>query len=260
MEDVTKKVLITGNENEFLIRSVIAKLQNMNYEVHTCQNTINDITTYGQGIRIYVLFIESVEQVKDMLVFLKDLLFDRSVELGIVGERLAIQEAEKYVQKQNIAMRFTRPTDAREIVEGIEELSVKAQQRAEKKRILLVDDDPEFLRRVQGLLHNHYKIFLASSPTAGMMILSKHRVDLVIVDYMMPVINGVKFMQALQLESDTKDIPVMFLSSNTDARSVTEALSAGAVNYIRKQTFQNELTTAISDFFIQKDYERKKGR
>ena len=120
----------------------------------------------------------------------------------------------------------------------------------------MVDDDPEYLRRTQSVLHNHYKVYIANSGASALMLLSKHKVDLILLDYVMPVLDGPKVLEALKAEPDTADIPVIFLSGKTDVRSITTAMTLGSETYLSKALAATELAANVADFFAKKDWER----
>lgn len=258
MGTIDKRILITSdNKSEFVIQSVFNEMKRRGYEVIICNNTIDDIRENGKDIKVYLISIDSAEFIKDTLIFIKDICFDTNKEIALYGDRLNIKEAARFIKVENVSMEFPRPTDSKQISNGLEELAKEAQERQEKKRILLIDDDPEFLRRTQEMIQNQYKTFMATSATAGMMVLAKHKVDLILVNYLLPVINGIQFAKSLQLEDKTKDIPLIFINSTPSSNVVSESKKVGAVNCIQKSKMENELVTALSDYFVEKDWKAK---
>lgn len=254
--DDNKKVLIIGNEDEFIVRSVILEMKRRFYSVYTCEPTVDAVNQKGVDIHIYLLFVDSAEGIKELLIYLKDIAFDKRIEIGLVGEHLDLKEAVKFISKEHAEKLFERPVDAKQISDGLEELEKIAEQKGERKRILIIDDDPEYLRRTQSVLHNHYKVYIANSGVSGIKLLSKHKVDLILLDYLMPVLDGPKVLEALKADPDLSDIPVIFLSGQTDARSITKAMTLGSENYLSKQLAATELAANISDFFAKKDWEK----
>ena len=255
--DIDREMLIIGNENEFLVKSVIAEMTRRGYTCITSKPNISEVNERGKGIRVNLLFIESAEKVKDLLVYLKDTAFDKKMEIGLVGESLELQESAKYIKDENIGKLFKRPVDAKQISDGLEELARTAAERNEQKRILIIDDDPEYLRRTQQILHNHYKIYLANSGVSGIKLLAKHKVDLILLDYIMPVLDGPKVLEALKQDPDLADIPVVFLSGKTDAKAVTTAMTLGSENYLSKSLAAKDLAAMVSDIFAKIEWNKK---
>ena len=250
-----RKILIIGDINEFLLRAVSTEMTRRKYNIVNTAPTIDAINFFNKGIRVYLLFIDSAEAIKDVLVYLKDLTSSKRIQIGLVGERLNVQEAIKYLGKENVSTTFERPVDSKMISDGLEELYALAQKNGRRRRILLVDDDPEFLRRTERVLHNHYKIYMAATGASAIKLLTKHNVDLILLDYQMPVLDGPKTMEVLRTEPETANIPVIFLSGITDARSITKAMLLGPETYLSKELAAKELCAVIADFFAKKDYE-----
>lgn len=253
--DEVKKILIIGNSEEFLVRSVVTEMERRWYKCTVCPPKIDVVSEVGRGIKVYLLFVDSADGVRDLLIFLKDTAFDKKTEIGLVGEHLDLKEAVKLLTKEHTGRLFERPVDAKQISDGLEALEKEAEKKAERKRILIVDDDAEYLRRTQQILHNHYKVYMANSGATALKLLSKHSVDLILLDYVMPILDGPKVLEVLKSEPDTSNIPVIFLSGQTDARSVTKAMTMGSENYLSKQLAATELAANISDFFARMDWE-----
>jgi CheY-like chemotaxis protein len=77
-------------------------------------------------------------------------------------------------------------------------------------------------------------------------------VDLILLDYEMPVISGPQVFQMLREDPDTKDIPVMFLTVKSDKESVMKVLSLKPTNYLLKTRPPKELVATIDEFFADK--------
>src|SRR5205823_9989749 len=93
--------------------------------------------------------------------------------------------------------------------------NVKEQTReagADRKRILVVDDDPVVRRIVLELLNNRYSVILASTGVQLPDLLQKHQPDLVILDVMLPWINGFELCRIIKTHAGAKAMPVLFLT------------------------------------------------
>ena len=107
---------------------------------------------------------------------------------------------------------------------------------AKKRRIvLLVDDDPANIAMVTLLLTDLYEI---RSVTSGAAALSEAkaslRPDLILLDITMPGMNGYEVCRRLKGDADTREIPVIFLTGQTEIAEETEGFRIGAVDYIHK--------------------------
>jgi DNA-binding response OmpR family regulator len=110
-------------------------------------------------------------------------------------------------------------------------------------RILYVDDDPE-LRYLMGLIlkKEGFKIFFAENGTQALDLWRKVPVDLVILDVMMPELNGYETCRRIRSFSD---IPVIFLSVVDDEDEIVKGFEAGGYDYVSKPFHLKELVARI---------------
>ncbi len=104
-----------------------------------------------------------------------------------------------------------------------------------KPTLLVVDDTPENLSLLSALLGPHYRIKVAISGQRALEILSSGtRVDLILLDVVMPQMDGYQVMQALQEMPQARHIPVIFLTAKVEESAEAHGLALGAVDYIHK--------------------------
>lgn len=130
-------------------------------------------------------------------------------------------------------------------------ISLKAEEdvMTESKTILLVDDDAIVLRTITNYLKDYFKVFVAKSGTAAISFLAKEIPDLILLDYEMPVCNGVQTLQMIRSEEAYKHIPVFFLTGVSEAYHVNLAMRLKPEGYILKSISQDELICKLYDFF-----------
>lgn len=105
-----------------------------------------------------------------------------------------------------------------------------------KKHILLVDDDPLVIRMYQNkLTKDGYEVKTASNGEEGLISIMKEKPDLILLDVMMPKMNGVETLKRLKADSKTKNIPVIVLTNLGDnPEDVDAAKELGALDYLVK--------------------------
>ena len=104
-----------------------------------------------------------------------------------------------------------------------------------KKTILLVDDAPDNLLLMNDLLKDQYKVKIASSGEKALRIAqSGNPLDLILLDVMMPEMDGYEVCRRLKLDPATRDIPIIFLTAKTDVDAEKRGLDLGAVDYLAK--------------------------
>lgn len=103
------------------------------------------------------------------------------------------------------------------------------------KRILAVDDSPTYLNELGDILSGEgYEVQLAHSGAEALLLLSVQPVDCVLLDLVMPGIDGVETCRRIKAAPGLRDTPVMMLTAVEDRRAMIEALSAGADDYLSK--------------------------
>jgi putative two-component system response regulator len=105
----------------------------------------------------------------------------------------------------------------------------------EKSTVLVVDDTPENLSLMSALLKDHYKVKVANHGEKGLKIAqSDNPPDLILLDIMMPDIDGYEVCRRLKAHAATRDIPVIFLTAKSETEDEQKGLELGAVDYITK--------------------------
>ncbi|BDU78118.1 HD-GYP domain-containing protein [Mesoterricola sediminis] len=104
-----------------------------------------------------------------------------------------------------------------------------------RKTLLVVDDTPDNLKLMGGLLKDRYRVRIANSgPKALAVAAADPAPDLILLDIMMPGMDGYEVCRGLKADPRTRDIPVIFLTAMTAEESEEKGLALGAVDYITK--------------------------
>ena len=104
-----------------------------------------------------------------------------------------------------------------------------------KIKILLVDDEPDILEILSFNLSNEgYKIFTAENGKEALDVAVKQLPDLIILDVMMPIMDGVETCERLRMDKRFKDTLIMFLSARGEDYSQVAAFESGADDYVTK--------------------------
>ncbi len=114
------------------------------------------------------------------------------------------------------------------------------------KRILVIDDLPENVFMLQDRLeHEGYEIITAYDGKSGIEKAQTELPDLVLLDVMMPDINGIEVCKTLVNNKKTSDIPIILVTARTGAEDTKEGLDAGAYDYIKKPFNKIELLARV---------------
>src|SRR5262249_37467808 len=105
---------------------------------------------------------------------------------------------------------------------------------SDTKLVLIVDDTPTNVAVVTGLLKDAFRTKVATSGQKALAIASAEKPDLILLDVMMPDMDGFEVCRRLKENPETREIPVIFLTAKTDAVDEVRGFDVGAVDYIRK--------------------------
>ncbi|MEE9573287.1 MAG: response regulator [Candidatus Neomarinimicrobiota bacterium] len=114
------------------------------------------------------------------------------------------------------------------------------------KRILVIDDLPENVFMLQDRLeHEGYEIITAYDGKSGIEKAQSELPDLILLDVMMPDINGIEVCKTLVNNKKTSEIPIILVTAKTGAEDTKDGLDAGAYDYIKKPFNKIELLARV---------------
>lgn len=113
----------------------------------------------------------------------------------------------------------------------------------ERRHIVIVDDEPVNLEIAENALNNTYKLTKLISGEQLLRFLNRVKPDLILLDVFMPGMNGYETLTAIMKNPETKNIPVIFLTSQIDTDSERLGFRLGAKDFIKKP-FDNEIMLA----------------
>ncbi|HMW22332.1 MAG TPA: two-component system response regulator [Burkholderiaceae bacterium] len=100
--------------------------------------------------------------------------------------------------------------------------------------LLVVDDTPANLSLMAGLLHQEYRVKLANSGPRALELAQREPPDLILLDVMMPELDGYAVCRLLKRDPRTRDVPVIFVTAMSQPEDETRGFECGAVDFIHK--------------------------
>ncbi len=114
------------------------------------------------------------------------------------------------------------------------------------KNILVVDDEIGALTLIGIMLERGgFGVHKAKDANAALADLEKGRPDLIILDVMMPGMDGIELCRVIRNRSETAEIPILILSARGDAESVMRGMDAGANDYLPKPILHHDLVDKV---------------
>ena len=248
-----RRILFVCENQNFLVNAIIKSLEDSRYAVQTAEPDMVEISLISNIPDIYIVYLEGdLNKFNGTLKYLKKLVTEDGKDRVIyfIGNPLEIEAAYEVFPKALVSASFSRPVNVKDILAKLNQLMTEeANGYSGTKRILVVDDDGIMLRTMKTWLSKKYEVFMANSGMNAIQFLAQNRVDLILLDYEMPVASGLQVFEMLKADSNTANIPVIFLTSKDDKETVMKVLAAKPEKYLLKSMEPEVLLKTVDDFF-----------
>ena len=112
--------------------------------------------------------------------------------------------------------------------------------------ILVVDDEQDLLDLIEyNLKKEGYKVLKAENGLEALEVAKEHNPDLVLLDIMMPKMDGLEVCDKMRSDPDLQHIPIIFLTARSDEKTEVEGLDTGADDYVTKPISTTKLISRI---------------
>lgn len=118
--------------------------------------------------------------------------------------------------------------------------------------VLVVDDNAILLRTVKDMLADNYHVSIAVSGAQAFMSIAKHKPDVILLDYEMPIVDGEEVFRLLRDDEKSRDIPVIFLTASADRDVVTRLVSLNPDGYMLKPPHKQKMIDMIDGILAKK--------
>jgi len=220
------------------VSSVVGELGNLNSLLELTDNVDLLIVYLPGNIADEPMKLSLLEKMTEAVV-------EKRKRMILIGEKNDYADVTRKVPAVRSFRWLDRPVGIETLKDAIENDDMMPVAEGEKKRILIVDDDPSYARMVREWIKDFYKVDIV---TAGMQAITfllkvaeKDKVDMILLDYEMPVVDGPQVLQMLRQEPVTADIPVVFLTGVGNRESVTRVMGLKPAGYILKTTTREDI-------------------
>jgi CheY-like chemotaxis protein len=247
-------VLIISSQEKFSVHGLEMKLNEIGFNSIYVPLEIKQLQERSETSDLIVYYMDdTVSDDPAFLVFLKDLCMEKEKNLMLIGRKEEYEVVIKTVPLNCITAWFERPLDMKQFLDkGVEQFD-KMLLQGMRKTILIVDDDVTYMQMIREWLKDSYQVVMVNSGIKAIKWLTTNKVDMVLLDYNMPVTNGPQILQMLQSDVDTDEVPVMFLTGQQNRESVITAMKLRPADYLLKSISRNELKDKLDKYFeIQK--------
>src|SRR6059058_3239814 len=114
-------------------------------------------------------------------------------------------------------------------------------------RILVIEDEPANIQTLSSILKERgYNLNIATNGRQGLEVLERIRPDLILLDIMMPEIDGFETCRRIKASTAWREIPIIFLTAKTDTADIVRGFELGAVDYVAKPFNAHELLARVN--------------
>jgi DNA-binding response OmpR family regulator len=124
---------------------------------------------------------------------------------------------------------------------------------SETPKVLVVDDDEHILRSLSQYLElEDFRVISASSGPEALRLFAEEKPDLLVLDVMMPGMDGFQVLESLRKDPETAHVPVLMLTARDQHNDIVKGYQMGATSYLVKPFNLDELVEAIREVYTTK--------
>ena len=248
---MAKNIMIIGAKESFFIRVLAKKLTSEGFNAFYTPAAVNAINAKWESSDLITYYMETGETMADdVMRFLVDKMTDDGKQFIVIGDASDVKHATTTIPEEMIYKTFSRPLNNESFIATVKDLFRKIDSGEFRKSILIVDDDHSYIGLVREWLKDEYKVSMAASGLQAIKWLAKNKVDLILLDFEMPITSGAQVLEMLRSDEETKYIPVIFLTGKSDKESVMEVVALKPEGYLLKNISREELLEKIAEFFV----------
>lgn len=245
------KMIFTGEKESFISRVLIKKVNDTGIDCSFVTWSVDEINKAIEGTSLITLYIDDkADPGEEVLHFLADIMDEKGLQMILVGEHHDVEKVRNHIPAELIYKSFSRPVDNAKYAQTVSGFFSKLDSGEFRKSIMIVDDDPQYLTMVREWLKGTYKVYMANSGLQAIKMLGKNKVDLILLDHEMPVTSGPQVLEMLRSDSETKSIPVMFLTGKSDKESVMAVVALKPEGYFLKGIQKQDLLEKLKEYFV----------
>ncbi len=250
---INNNIAIITYQFSVVVKSLEKGLIDQNYNVSVLDEDVESIKKAIDETGVFLLYLpdslfDDPGKIKNLFLIC-DTIKDRNSSMILIGSDKNCDSFMKVVPSLKDYTWLDRPVNMRKLMAEIEKEAKKVMESKAKKRILIIDDDPVYSQMVRGWLKDEYHMESVEDGMKAIAFLSQNKVDLVLLDYEMPVVDGPKILEMLRMHPDTGSIPVMFLTGVRGQEQIQRVVALKPQGYILKSTSKDGLIKNLDKFF-----------
>ncbi len=243
--DEKMRIVIFLYQYSVVVKGIERRLADLGYEVEMITD-VTELVGKTASTNLFILYLPAdimEDRTKQVSIGqICDMVKKGERNLIILGEKKYHSELLERVTQLEAFAWYDRPVPADQFAEAVDmAIHNKGGVPAGKKRVLIVDDDPSYAGMVREWIKEKYRADVVTAGMQAITFLLKNPVDMILLDYEMPVVDGPQVLQMLRQEPATAQIPVVFLTGNGTQEAVQRVMSLKPHGYILKSTTRENL-------------------
>ncbi|MBR6469434.1 MAG: response regulator [Lachnospiraceae bacterium] len=251
MNEGTKSIVIVVFQYSVVVKGIERKIRDAGYKVSILAEGFEKIRDLASSTDLFLLYlpgdIVDNEDRQEELAYICEKVNTSGRSMILIGETSDRANLFKQMPVIGDYTWLDRPIEMDALRPAIENAILGPGVEGSKKRILIVDDDPSYAKMVREWIKDDYQTDIVTAGMQAITFLLKNKVNLILLDYEMPVVDGPQVLQMLRQESETKDIPVVFLTGIGTKDSVQRVMALKPAGYILKSTTRESLLSYLKD-------------
>lgn len=245
-----KTILFVEGTQGMVNKGIINKLEEAGFKIIRVPDEPADILKHRHDANFWLYYpAGDVEHIHLISSHIAELCEDDNRILCLVGDALDIAEARQIQYSERIKAVYSRPIDMDAFVEDMLSFSGMQYESCRTKTIFLIDDDPDFLTVTERWLKDLYNVRSFRSGSEALFYLNSSVPDLILLDYIMPGMDGFETMQRIRQIPDAHDVPIVFLTGQSDRENVLRILEKKPDGYLLKSLPKDALMDSIERLF-----------
>ncbi len=250
MKEDARNIAIVLLQYSVIVKGMERKLLDQGYNVKIITENLPHLKEQIEGTDLFIVYLPgdiTEDKVKQKLLGEVCAGIKKGKKPAIIlGERKNHVELSRDLSDIDDFCWLDRPVDNDTLFESVKNV-LEGKTVGGRKRILVVDDDPSYARMVREWMKEFYKVDIVTAGMQAITFLLKNPVDLILLDYDMPVVDGPQVLQMLRQENATRDIPVVFLTGVGTKEGVERVMALRPAGYILKSTTRDNLLTYLKN-------------
>ncbi|MBQ7679228.1 MAG: response regulator, partial [Butyrivibrio sp.] len=201
-----KEVIIVSASEGIMLRGLESRLKDRGVEVQFVGVSSEKLSLTVDRTGIYIVSVQNdLSSVAPAFNQIREYAIEKGIPIMVLADRQDQTEIRKlYLEFSPVVETWLeRDINTDELAATIRKELLEEKSMSERKNILIVDDDPTYAKMVREWLKDSYHVSVVVNAMQAIAFMSKHPIDLVLLDYEMPVVSGPQVLEMMRAEPET---------------------------------------------------------